>query len=329
MNWLSAALECIVAGEKAVLITVAEAKGSTPRESGAKMLVRERDIVGSIGGGQLELLAIDAARRIMVDKATRPDLMRYALGPDLGQCCGGAVRLLLEPLSKMDRRWLTQWQSQLSNADTRLLMTSADGSKQWAEVEQPENGARIAESGKGWQVIETVRRASRPVWVFGAGHVGRALAKVLAELPFEVTWLDSRFDGFPADVPAGVRHIVAPRLAEKVDEAPAAALFLVLTHSHQLDLDICDRVLRRGDFAFLGLIGSATKKARFLHSLRDRGHSASALERLICPIGLVQVPGKQPMAIAVATAAQLLSLPAAEQAGSEHEQSTGNKRGTG
>jgi xanthine dehydrogenase accessory factor len=329
MTWLSAALDCIVAGEKAVLVTVAEAKGSTPRESGAKMLVREHDIVGSIGGGQLELLAIDAARRMMTDKAARPDLMRYSLGPDLGQCCGGAVRLLLEPLSKTDRRWLTQWQSQMSNDDTRLLMTSADGSKQWLEAERPEDGARIAESGKGWQVIEAVRRASRPAWVFGAGHVGRALAKVLAELPFEVTWLDSRFDGFPAEIPAGVRHMVAPRLAEKVDEAPPATLFLVLTHSHQLDLDICDRVLRRGDFAFLGLIGSETKKARFVHGLRDRGHSASTLERLVCPIGLAQIPGKQPMAIAVAAAAQLLSLPAVELAGSEHEQSTGNRRGTG
>jgi xanthine dehydrogenase accessory factor len=329
MTWLSAALDCVATGRKAVLVTVAEAKGSTPRESGAKMLVRERDIVGSIGGGQLELLAIDAARRMMAEKATRPDLMRYSLGPDLGQCCGGAVRLLLEPLSKTDRRWLTQWQSQLSNDDTRLLLTSADGGKQWVEAEQQEDGARIIEGGKGWQVIEAVRRTSRPVWVFGAGHVGRALVKVLAELPFEVSWLDSRFDGFPAEIPAGVRHVVAPHLAEKVDEAAPETLFLVLTHSHQLDLDICDRVLRRGDFAFLGLIGSATKKARFLHGLRDRGHGAAALERLTCPIGVAQIPGKQPMAIAVATAAQLLSLPTAKRAAVERELSTENKRGTG
>ena len=127
MNWLAAALDCIAADEKAVLVTVAEAKGSTPRESGAKMLVRARDIVGSVGGGQLELLAIDAARRMMADKATRPDLMRYSLGPDLGQCCGGAVRLLLEPLRKTDRRWLTQWQTQVSNPEARLLLTSTDG----------------------------------------------------------------------------------------------------------------------------------------------------------------------------------------------------------
>ena len=328
MSWLNAALECIAAGDRAVLVTVAEAKGSTPRESGAKMLVRERDIVGSVGGGQLELLAIDQARRMMADKATRPGLMRYSLGPDLGQCCGGAVRLLLEPLGKTDRRWLTKWQTILTGADAYLLTTGSNGEKSWAGVEQGEDGARIVE-GQDWQVLEAVRRRSRPVWLFGAGHVGRALAKVLAELPFEVTWLDSRFDGFPEQIPAGVAHVVAPRLAEKVDEAPPATLFLVLTHSHQLDLDICDRVLRRGDFAFLGLIGSATKKARFLRGLRDRGHGQAALERLVCPIGLAQIPGKQPMAIAVATAAQLLALPAVQEIAAEHEQSTGKQRGAG
>ena len=329
MNWLTAAQECIAAGDKAVLVTVAEAKGSTPRESGAKMLVRARDIVGSVGGGQLELLAIDEARRMMADKAAKPSLMRYSLGPDLGQCCGGAVRLLLEPLTKLDRRWLTQWQSQVSGDGTRLLTTGSDGAKSWAEAEGGEDGARILEDGKRWQMIEAVRRRSRPLRLFGAGHVGRALAKVLAELPFEVLWLDSRFDGFPAEIPAGVGHVVAPRLAEAVDNAPAGTLFLVLTHSHQLDLDLCDRILRRGDFAFLGLIGSATKKARFLNALKGRGHAPAALERLVCPIGLAQIPGKQPMAIAVATAAQLLALPAAQESSVESEQSTGKQRGAG
>ena len=328
MSWLAAALDCIAAGDKAVLVTVAEAKGSTPRESGAKMLVRERDIVGSVGGGQLELLAIDEARRMMADKATRPGLMRYSLGPDLGQCCGGAVRLLLEPLSKIDRRWLTQWQSQVKGEGARLLSTGSDGGKSWAEADGVD-GTHIVEDGKRWQVLEAVRRRSRPVWLFGAGHVGRALAKVLGELPFEVTWLDSRFDGFPEQIPVGVGHVVAPRLAEAVDNAPAGTLFLVLTHSHQLDLDICDRVLRRGDFGFLGLIGSATKKARFLSALKGRGHGQAALERLVCPIGLAQIPGKQPMAIAVATAAQLLALPAVQESSVESEQSTGKQRGAG
>jgi xanthine dehydrogenase accessory factor len=329
MSWLSAALEGVAAGDKAVLVTVAEAKGSTPRESGAKMLVRERDIVGSVGGGQLELLATDEARRMIADKATRPNLLRYSLGPDLGQCCGGAVRLLLEPLGRTDRRWLTQWQSHVAGEGTRLLATSSDGGKSWAEAADDAAGAHIVEDGKRWQVMEAVHGRLRPAWIFGAGHVGRALAKVLAELPFAVTWLDSRFDGFPHAIPDGVRHVVAPRLAETVADAPAGTLFLVLTHSHQLDLDICDRVLRRGDFAFLGLIGSATKRARFLSALKDRGHTPAALARLVCPIGLAEVPGKQPMAIAVATAAQLLAQTAAQQIGTENEQSTGKQRGSG
>ena len=329
MSWLAAALECVAAGDKAVLVTVAEAKGSTPRESGATMLVRARDIVGSVGGGQLELLAIDEARRMMADKAARPALMRYSLGPDLGQCCGGAVRLLLEPLTKIDRRWLTQWHSQVKGEGTRLLSTGGDGAKSWVDADDSADGARIVEDGKRWQVLEAVRRRSRPLWLFGAGHVGRALAKVLAELPFEVTWLDSRFDGFPEQIPADVGHVVAPRLAEAVENAPAGTLFLVLTHSHQLDLDICDRVLRRGDVAFLGLIGSATQKARFLSALKGRGHAPAALERLVCPIGLAQIPGKQPMAIAVATAAQLLALPAVQEIATEHEQSTGKQCGAG
>jgi xanthine dehydrogenase accessory factor len=328
MTWLAAALECIAAGDKAVLVTVAEAKGSTPRESGAKMLVRERGIVGSVGGGQLELLAIDEARRMMADGVKRPDLMRYSLGPDLGQCCGGAVRLLLEPLFQTDRRWLTKWQTVLSGPEAYLLTTSSSGEKSWTDAEGAGVGARVVE-GQAWQVAETVRGTSRPVWLFGAGHVGRALAKVLVELPFDITWLDSRFDGFPEEIPEGIRHVAAPALAEKVDDAPPATLFLVLTHSHQLDLDICDRILRRGDFAFLGLIGSATKKARFLSVLKGRGHAPAALERLVCPIGLAQIPGKQPMAIAVATAAQLLALPAVQESSVESEQSTGNRRGAG
>lgn len=329
MTWLAAALEAIATGEPAVLVTVVEAKGSTPREAGAKMLVKTGGIVDTIGGGQLEMLAIDAARRLVSEGAKKPELMHYSLGPDLGQCCGGAVRLLLEPLSRIDRRWLTQWQAQAASPEPRLLVTASDGGKSWTEADESAAPARIVEAAKGWQVIEEVRRKSRPLWLFGAGHVGRALAKVMADLPFDVTWLDSRFDGFPDEVPPGIRTEITPRLAEKVGEAPAAALFLVLTHSHQLDLDICDRVLRRADFAFLGLIGSATKKARFLHALKARGHGSAALERLVCPIGLAQIPGKQPMAIAVSTAAQLLALPAAEIVAPQEELSTGNHRGAG
>jgi xanthine dehydrogenase accessory factor len=307
--WLGAALDAIGRGERAALVTVAEAKGSTPREAGAKMLVRGEDIVGSVGGGQLELLAIDAARRLMAEGAARPALVPHSLGPDLGQCCGGAVRLLLEPLSAADRHWLEAWQVHADAAPAAVLVTEADGMKSW--IAGAETPTHVEERpGQGWRVLERVRRLGRPLWLYGAGHVGRALATVLSGLDFEVTWLDSRHDGFPPAIPGNVQSIVAPGLAQTVDQAPAGGLFLVMTHSHQLDLEICDRILRRGDFAFLGLIGSATKKARFLGGLRALGHPPAALDRLVCPIGLAQIPGKKPMEIAIATAAQLLALPA-------------------
>jgi xanthine dehydrogenase accessory factor len=178
-------------------------------------------------------------------------------------------------------------------------------------------------------VVEIVRRAARPLWLYGAGHVGRALVTVLSELAFDLSWLDSRQDGFPPQIPAGLRSVVAPQLGETVDEAPADCLFLVMTHSHQLDLEICDRVLKRGDFAFLGLIGSATKKARFMSGLKALGHGPMALERVVCPIGLAQIPGKQPMAIAVAVAAQLLCLPMGAGGAVEIGDSRGGLRGAG
>lgn len=326
--WLNAALAAIAGGEPVALVTVVEAKGSTPREAGAKMLVRHNDIVGSVGGGQLELLAIDAARRMMADSSAKQVLVRHSLGPDLGQCCGGAVRLLLEPLSARDRDWLEAWKVHADAARTATLVTEADGMKSW--IADADGHTRVEErSGRGWRVLEPVRPAARPLWLYGAGHVGRALVTVLSQLDFDVTWLDSRHDGFPSAVPPNVQATVAPQLAATADQAPTACLFLVMTHSHQLDLDICDRILRRGDFAFLGLIGSDTKKARFLGGLRALGHGPPALERLICPIGLAQIPGKQPMEIAVSVAAQLLALPGVTELAANGEQTTQGLLGAG
>jgi len=138
------------------------------------------------------------------------------------------------------------------------------------------------------------------VVLFGAGHVGKEVARILERLPCRLTWVDPRPEVFPASVNAKV--VIEEEPAWMVDEAPAGAYYLVMTHSHALDLEIVERVLKRNDFAFLGLIGSETKAAKFRLRLRQKNIPA---ERLVCPIGLVKA-GKHPAEVAVSAVAQLL-----------------------
>jgi xanthine dehydrogenase accessory factor len=138
------------------------------------------------------------------------------------------------------------------------------------------------------------------VVLFGAGHVGKEVARILERLPCRLTWVDPRPEVFPAAVNAKV--VIEEEPAWMVDEAPAGAYYLVMTHSHALDLEIVERVLKRNDFAFLGLIGSETKAAKFRLRLRQKNIPA---ERLVCPIGLVKA-GKHPAEVAVSAVAQLL-----------------------
>jgi xanthine dehydrogenase accessory factor len=162
--------------------------------------------------------------------------------------------------------------------------------------------------------IEEPLPAPRPsVWIFGAGHVGQALAKLLADLPLQLTWIDSRADVFPCDTPPhiDVRHTANPAAA--IAQAPAQTRFVILTHDHALDYAICRAVLARGDFAFAGLIGSDSKAARFRSRLaREDGFTHEQIDRLTCPIGIDGIHSKWPSAIAVAVAAQLLQTLSAE-----------------
>jgi xanthine dehydrogenase accessory factor len=153
-----------------------------------------------------------------------------------------------------------------------------------------------------------------PRWhlqLYGAGHVGRAIARLLATLPVQVDWIDEREDEFPAALvdggwPAHIRRVAVDAVEGEVALAPPGACFLVLTHQHELDLRITEAVLRRGDFGFLGLIGSKTKRQRFIHRLEERGVAPALIARMTCPIGLPGIVGKEPEVIAVAVVAQLL-----------------------
>ncbi len=147
-----------------------------------------------------------------------------------------------------------------------------------------------------------------PLYLFGAGHVGKALVHVLQNLPFAITWIDGRPDSFAHSVRQGVHKAHTPDPIAMVKNAPENAVFLVMTHDHDLDYAIIRQILKRDDFRFAGLIGSKTKRARFVQRLGREGVSETALARLTCPIGLLDIPGKAPEAIAVAVAGQLLTL---------------------
>ncbi|MDO5625928.1 MAG: xanthine dehydrogenase accessory protein XdhC [Pseudomonadota bacterium] len=256
-----------LARQRAVLVVVAHTEGSAPREPGAWMAVWPDGALGTIGGGQLEWQATAEARAWLAasgDTAPAPAVRRYALGPALGQCCGGVVHVRFESVCAADAPALR----------TRLAPAHAS------------------------------------VAVFGGGHVGQALVRLLADLPFDVQWVDSRDEVFPADTPAHVRLEHSAPVHAAVAELPPGTRVLIMSFSHAEDLDIVAACLQRqrarDDLPFIGLIGSRTKWASFASRLRARGFADDELARVRCPIGVAGIHGKQPAVVAVAVAAQLL-----------------------
>ncbi|HUF45857.1 MAG TPA: xanthine dehydrogenase accessory protein XdhC, partial [Aestuariivirgaceae bacterium] len=290
---------------------------------------------GTIGGGALEWRGLADARTLLAQDAPQARLRRQALGPELGQCCGGSVRLLIEVFDRTMTEEVASLAAREAGGDfvtsARLSLVPAKAgiqggkgkesgsplSRGRAEVEtrgalsrmiievadSPRLPVEIAPDGS---VFETFARHSRPLTLFGAGHVGRALILALAPLPFEVAWIDPRRDAFPAAMPANVRAVHLPDPAAALAGAPAGGFVLVMTHSHGLDLELVHAALAADRFAYVGLIGSATKRARFRHRLKAIGLSDAALSRLVCPIGLAGINSKAPAAIAASVAADLL-----------------------
>ncbi len=255
-----------LAKQDAVWVTVHQAQGSVPREVGAWMAVFADTVAGTIGGGHLEFEAIAEARRRLAGGTGDP-VLRYPLGPSLGQCCGGVVHLRYERVTAAD----------LPAVRERLA-------------------ARLT-----------------PVALFGGGHVGKALIRILGTLPFEVTWVDSRDEIFPDEVPANVRCEHSDPVQAAVADLRAGSRVLVMSFSHAEDLDIVAAGLKRqreqGDLPYVGLIGSKTKWAVFRHRLEARGFTEAELAQVTCPIGVPGIGGKEPEVIAVAVAAQLLQTP--------------------
>lgn len=287
---------------RVVRIVIAAVRGSSPREVGTAMLVWNTGQSGTIGGGALEFEAATTARDLQVDH-----LSNHALGPDLGQCCGGAVTLLSEIY---DAQRLGELQGSViarPAATSRPMPMSVKRQLAMARGQGIRPDARLCD---GW-MVEPVHQRERPVWIWGAGHVGRALVDVLAPLPeFDITWVDTAQERFPENMTQGVTRLPAREPGRMVRHAPAEAVHLILTYSHALDLEVCHQLLGHG-FHDVGLIGSATKWARFKSRLGQLGHSQEQIARITCPIGDPGL-GKHPHAIAVGVVAHMLRDAASE-----------------
>jgi xanthine dehydrogenase accessory factor len=333
-DWVHALRQCGERGMDAVLVTVRSGTGSTPRDAGARMVVTVDAIHGTIGGGELEYQAIEVGRNLLRSSAGN-ETRRFPLGASLGQVCGGAANLAFERVAA-GAEWIAALAEREAagtpcvlvtpaapDAAGRLIVTGKDAWGSLGTAAQDARAAAIAREmlGRGDDgprvdtleddtraVLEAVRPVDFEVVLFGAGHVGRALARLLGTLPCRVRWVDSRAGEFPPERAGNVRAVVTDAPLGEVVAARPGTVFLVLTHSHALDFELVEAILKRGDFAYCGMIGSATKRRTFENGLAKHGVKRAALERFTCPIGVPTIKGKEPSIIAVAVAAQLLEL---------------------
>ena len=316
-NWARSALAQLALGETVALVTILAVEGSAPREAGTKMVVWAAGQAGTIGGGNLEHQAAEQARKMLLT-SVHFALQDYPLGPLLAQCCGGRVRLLIERLDKTAVDWLTDAARRL-DADqpfeVRTRFNPGALSKTVAPVAASSpDGATITLAGApattrsarptlGDVLVEPQDLPRPPVLLFGAGHVGQAVARALEPLPFRLAWYDTRPE--TAEMP-GVTVGAPAELAAAAMGAGPDAYILVMTHDHNLDYALTSAALAGGAFGYLGLIGSDTKKARFLSRLRKDGFHDGTTARVTCPIGLPHLKNKAPEVIAVSVVADLL-----------------------
>ena len=336
VRWHESLKSALQRGERTSLVTMAGGSGSIPRETGAAMVVTATQAFGTIGGGHLELEATRLARESLASGSGPAHwLVRFPLAARLGQCCGGVATVAFATFDAGSHAWL-ETTCACARAGTpfivvgrlgsaaRLVVTADDargtlgdaGLDSLAVRESRERlrratavpRAAIVAAGDDTLVLHAEHRDPFVVFVFGNGHVGRALVQVLGALPADVRWIDARNEDFPAAPPGNANVVVTDVPLAEVDEAPRGAYFVILTHSHALDYEIVEAALARDDLAYVGLIGSKSKRAQFERRLLARGTPPEALARLTCPIGAGSLRSKEPGVIAVAVAAELLAL---------------------
>jgi xanthine dehydrogenase accessory factor len=347
-DWIEALLAARGRGEPACMVTVAKVRGSAPREPGARMIVTPVRSFGTIGGGQLEhqciRLAVEQLR--LESSARRIVQRRYALGSNCGQCCGGAVSVLFEPMAGTHNGWLDAVQRAYADARPFVIVAGTNGARAVVTDDAVElfgacdAGALTvrarsmlrdslpldwSEHDGASMLMQRIAAGDFHVAVFGAGHVGSATVAALAPLGCTLRWIDGRQDLFPATLPRNVTAIASSDPPRDVLAMPAGAYYLVMTHSHALDFEIIAAVLGRNDAAYSGLIGSLSKRRRLERLLRAQEMTADRLSQLVCPIGIEGISGKRPAEIAVAVAADVLQVRSGRLATSENRRT--NKHG--
>lgn len=281
---------------RAALVSVTETRGSAPREAGARLVVRlDGGFSGSIGGGALEWQALAETQRQLAGEGVTGVTLRQSLGPDLGQCCGGSVRLSIETFDRRDLAWIEP----LAEAEAAGPVATRG--------ERDEAGRLIRHiAGPGEATTELFGEARTPLALFGAGHVGRALMLALAPLPFATRWIDPRADAFPKHLAGNVEAVHAADPVAQLEDLAGGTLVIAMTHSHALDLAVAARALPDPRFPFVGVIGSLTKRARFRGQLLKAGLPLDIVERLVCPVGVTGLDDKHPAVIAASVVVQLL-----------------------
>ena len=290
----------------AALVTVVGAKGSTPREAGARMVVSIGGAIsGTIGGGRLELDAMERAMAALHAGRDGSERLDLALGPSIGQCCGGAVSVMIETFT-VSRLAVV---AELAKAEAAGPFQTTGNWAGTAPIDRRVIGAErheptaIIDDGR---IDESFGEPLRDLLLFGAGHVGRAVVLALAPVPLRVRCIDGRQSAFP-DLPlARLERVVTGTPPAELRTASDDAFVLIMTHDHGLDLDILHAALSEDRFPYVGLIGSRTKRARFEHRLAELGHSEARIRAFTCPIGVPGITSKEPEHIAVSVVAELL-----------------------
>jgi xanthine dehydrogenase accessory factor len=293
---------------RAALISIVKVAGSAPREAGARIVVlQDAGFFGTIGGGRLEYETLAEAEAALSAGKLSASMRVWPLGPNLGQCCGGSVTTLIETFDVGDLAHIRELAAaEEAGPFVVISRLTEQGRVARSILKAGAEGTDGGERSVRRRFVEKFGEVRKTLLLFGAGHVGRAVVLALSQLPFSVRWIDSRADQFPDYVPANVDTVRTDDPEREIDAAPIGAFVLIMTHSHPLDYSIAAAALRRPDFGFVGLIGSATKRARFASQARQLGLSEQQIVRLVCPIGLPDIRDKEPSIIATGVAAQLL-----------------------